>query len=409
VNLKTAARRLGVHYQTAYRWVRSGQLVAVKVGAGYEISDAALERFEAQRVALERLPEPSSATLTIAESEPETREHALEVLDHMVDAVTANARPIIERGGRFGADVLGDAVIVALRDDDGEIAVAHIAHHDPVSEVALAAVAYEVPFALEIARLVVRTGSPMFVPQVPQRDVRRSLRPELHEFLLGGGCYSLITVPIGTDERIDGALMAVRDGPGRPYEREDIEFVSALGARISLAHARAAHSVTAKDARRRVVDTVRAFLSEYEHMDTVSRSALDELLESVAGDDPESRVAVLDLDLRHLGCTKAYANQLGQDRTRVVTAALGTLVADPPPLYRSFDEVLVGELDFRTVDIQPVAATSPVTLHAAMIRGVDATPWCIVVVATPVPQLPSDSVAGRHARSVSFPAATTTT
>ena len=38
MNLKTAALRLGVHYQTAYRWVRSGQLVAVKVGAGYEIS-----------------------------------------------------------------------------------------------------------------------------------------------------------------------------------------------------------------------------------------------------------------------------------------------------------------------------------------------------------------------------------
>ena len=49
MNLKTAARQLGVHYQTAYRWVRSGQLVAVKVGAGYEISDAALSRFQAQR------------------------------------------------------------------------------------------------------------------------------------------------------------------------------------------------------------------------------------------------------------------------------------------------------------------------------------------------------------------------
>ena len=54
VNLKTAARRLGVHYQTAYRWVRSGQLVAVKVGSGYEISEAALDRFETQRAAIER-------------------------------------------------------------------------------------------------------------------------------------------------------------------------------------------------------------------------------------------------------------------------------------------------------------------------------------------------------------------
>ncbi len=408
MNLKTAARRLGVHYQTAYRWVRSGQLVAVKVGAGYEISDAALERFEAQRVALERLPESSSATLHTALSGPETREHALEVLDHMVDAVTVNARPIVERGARFGADVLGDAVIVALRGADGEIAVAHVAHHDPVSEVALAEVAYEVPFALQVARLVVRTGSPMFVPQVPQRDVRRSLRPELHEFLLEGGCYSLITVPIGTDERIDGALIVVRDGPGRPYEREDVAFVTALGGRISLAHARAAHSLVAKDARRRLVDTVRSFLSDYEHMETVSRSALDELLESIAGDDPQARVAVLDLDLHHLGCTKAYATQLGQDRTRVVTTALGTLVTDAQPLHRSFDEVLVGELDFRTVDIQPLAATSPMTLHAAMIRGEDATPWCIIVVASPVPQLPPD-IAPRYARSVPFPAPNITT
>ena len=48
MNLKTAARRIGVHYQTAYRWVRSGELVAVKVGAGYEISEAALERFQAR-------------------------------------------------------------------------------------------------------------------------------------------------------------------------------------------------------------------------------------------------------------------------------------------------------------------------------------------------------------------------
>ena len=56
MNLKTAARRLGVHYQTAYRWVRSGELVAVKVGAGYEISEAALERFQGQRAAMERVP-----------------------------------------------------------------------------------------------------------------------------------------------------------------------------------------------------------------------------------------------------------------------------------------------------------------------------------------------------------------
>ena len=52
MNLKEAARRLGVHYQTAYRWVRSGELVAVRIGSRYEVSDAAIERLRAQRRAL---------------------------------------------------------------------------------------------------------------------------------------------------------------------------------------------------------------------------------------------------------------------------------------------------------------------------------------------------------------------
>ena len=62
MNLKTAALRLGVHYQTVYRWVRSGQLVAVKVGAGYEVSDAAVERLLAQRTATGRTPERRQPT-----------------------------------------------------------------------------------------------------------------------------------------------------------------------------------------------------------------------------------------------------------------------------------------------------------------------------------------------------------
>lgn len=49
MDLQTAADRLGVHYQTAYRWVRGGSLRAVKRGSVYEIEDAELERFQAAR------------------------------------------------------------------------------------------------------------------------------------------------------------------------------------------------------------------------------------------------------------------------------------------------------------------------------------------------------------------------
>lgn len=49
VDLQAAAARLGVHYQTAYRWVRDGQLPASKVGAAYVLDDAEVDRFKARR------------------------------------------------------------------------------------------------------------------------------------------------------------------------------------------------------------------------------------------------------------------------------------------------------------------------------------------------------------------------
>jgi len=43
ITLQAAARRLGVHYQTAYRWVRTGVLPARKVDGGYRLTPADVE------------------------------------------------------------------------------------------------------------------------------------------------------------------------------------------------------------------------------------------------------------------------------------------------------------------------------------------------------------------------------
>jgi MerR family transcriptional regulator, light-induced transcriptional regulator len=51
VDLEDAATKLSVHYQTAYRWVRDGQLPAVKVGAEYEVDPAGVARLAAKRSA----------------------------------------------------------------------------------------------------------------------------------------------------------------------------------------------------------------------------------------------------------------------------------------------------------------------------------------------------------------------
>jgi MerR family transcriptional regulator, light-induced transcriptional regulator len=50
VELQAAADVLGVHYQTAYRWVRSGKLPAQLVGNKYRVSRRDLEAFAASRL-----------------------------------------------------------------------------------------------------------------------------------------------------------------------------------------------------------------------------------------------------------------------------------------------------------------------------------------------------------------------
>lgn len=49
MDLRGAADALGVHYQTAYGWVRQGLLPARKVGRGYQISDDDVTAFAARR------------------------------------------------------------------------------------------------------------------------------------------------------------------------------------------------------------------------------------------------------------------------------------------------------------------------------------------------------------------------
>ena len=49
MQLSEAADTLGVHYQTAYGWVRQGVLPARKVGRGYEIQDGDVRSLAAQR------------------------------------------------------------------------------------------------------------------------------------------------------------------------------------------------------------------------------------------------------------------------------------------------------------------------------------------------------------------------
>lgn len=49
ITLQEAADRLGVHYQTAYKWVRDGTLAAQQVGRSYRLTPAEVDRWATER------------------------------------------------------------------------------------------------------------------------------------------------------------------------------------------------------------------------------------------------------------------------------------------------------------------------------------------------------------------------
>jgi len=380
MNLKTAARRLGVHYQTAYRWVRSGQLIAVKVGAGYEISDAALARFQAQRAALERVPEVAGDNGDVAGPPRSTRQAVLSTLDDMADAPLVDPNALYARAARFVAEALGDVASVHIC-RDGRLDLVAYDHHDPRRAVLIGALLHHgrtaKPAYVEQAA---DTVEPVLIPQVPQRDVRTWVRPEFHQFLDRLGCYSAISAPIVLGGRAFGAIFAGRDAPGRPYTAEDAEFVREIAHRLALAAARGE--------RERYSWTLRAHTSE-ELAKAVGEQELPDAVEAVVRMvDDEDAVAVLDLDLTICGATKGFADALDTTVSDGTGRQLTDLVEGSEEMQECLERVRTGELDFCSNATRTHHHPARrLALDCAVVRSADATPMAIVCVARPYPEL----------------------
>lgn len=94
IDLQSAADEVGVHYQTAYRWVRSGRLPAVTVDGKYQIERRDLDALVLDRLAPRRPAAPTGRRLSTAS---EAMYRAL--VDGDEGAATAVARRIVADGG----------------------------------------------------------------------------------------------------------------------------------------------------------------------------------------------------------------------------------------------------------------------------------------------------------------------
>ena len=402
MNLKTAARRLGVHYQTAYKWVRSGALVAVKVGLGYEISEAALARFQAQREALGRAPRSVDLGAVGA---PDDKEAVLAEIDRMVSRVTIDARAVFETVARRAAEVLGDSVAVRVVSDDGMwLQTVAFYNPDPVHYVILGTVLGSGMQRVDqgFAASVLATGEGLFIPHVPQDRARATVIPEYHQFLDDVGIHSLIMLPIVVDGLPVGTLSVSRDAPGHPYLDEDRELATELAARAGAALHNARRFAQGWQARadvkeriEAVIATGRTIVRDDDGMALPAEELLGDLFfESNLG------IALLDLEGRCLAASPRFVDILGSDDDTFGRDAYGS-TPDAGACAACLARLVSGEIDFADCDrtvTRPDGAPVHLVVHRSVARAPDATPHCVIDVVHEELRLPPGlAVACSHA------------
>src|SRR3954469_15057618 len=221
MNLKEAARRLGVHYQTAYRWVRSGALVAVR------IADAAIERLRAQRRPLgtphiEQLPRRGDGI----EAE----------LTKLADGPMLDVEQAVVHLSRRIAEWTGDLCVVAvLTEARDRVEIASCFEPDsqrlPILSGAIAAtMRMRAPDEGPVMRTVF-DGDQLFVPHVQQELFRSWLPREFHQQFDDVCIFGLVVAPMIHDGIAIGGGATTEGRPEQPFTADDADFVHRLAGR----------------------------------------------------------------------------------------------------------------------------------------------------------------------------------
>jgi PAS domain S-box-containing protein len=146
---------------------------------------------------------------------------------------------IVERFARLLVPDIADWSAIHLVGDDGAIRLVAIAHGDPDKEAfardwlgrypASPRARYGIP-------VVIRSGEPMFRPQVEEAMLEQAARtPEDLQSLRALGIRSSIVVPLAARGRTFGTITVMTAESGRAYEPDDVRFMEDIARRAALA------------------------------------------------------------------------------------------------------------------------------------------------------------------------------
>ena len=202
VSLTEAAESLGVHYQTAYRWVRRGVLPAVKVNGSYEVDPADVEVLRLVRQA----PAPPPQKRRVRSWTP----FSDRLLDHLLVGDEARVRELVADLVETGVglvDICDHVLAPALRAIGerwarGELGIAEEHRASAICERALARWAPHPPGRPRgVAVVCSPTGEGHELPGLMATSVLRELHWRVHH--LGVGVPADSVESLVADERAD--------------------------------------------------------------------------------------------------------------------------------------------------------------------------------------------------------------
>ena len=390
MNLKAAAKRLDVHYQTAYKFVRTGALTAVRVGGRYEVSEAAIAQFVANRRSLTRDRAATDSSRRVTEL---TAEDLLEELEAMASDAAIVPASIAAFAARRGAQMLGDLCLVALMDADG-LHVDHVAvdHREPDRAAFISALigtkgiaetrAYNAASAAHFSGRTVR------ISHVPQDQLRSAVVPELRQYLDRFAVHDLLAAPISIERTPGGFIAFSRDTADCPYTAADDDWAARVGEGIGRLIQTAHEVALAWRVRSELEHDLRARIPHCRALGGPNRDEVDQLLRDHL-ETAAIPVAVFGADCRLMTANDTFLRITGYSMDALVGQSFEFLT-DPQDWERereNFARLVSGELDFHDVHAHRVFADGTrahYASHRAAVRDTDATLECIITVWRPL-------------------------
>jgi excisionase family DNA binding protein len=215
LTLAEAADRLGVHYQTAYRWVRQGVLPAMKVGGSYEVDPQAVAELARARAE----PAPPPARRRVRSWEP----YVERLLGALLAGEESKVRELFDRLLASGVSVaeLCDHVLspalyaIGDRWAAGKLSIAEEHRASGICERALARWSAVQPGRPRgVAIVCSPVGDEHQLPGHMATAVLRNARWRVHH--LGVGVPADAVVEMARLERADLVVITVTWPPARP-------------------------------------------------------------------------------------------------------------------------------------------------------------------------------------------------